>query len=172
LRAFFQAYAPVIALAAALFNGAAALMLAQFFRDRLAAKLVLAALVVSMSVAAVGTAAYNQRQIIVQMADANARSTEIRTAIGGLITEGNRLMMKCADPKTPPPTDAAMNWRSRADAFLVARLGESYAARFRNPTGVPAAMLSDGALDAAHQQLWYGLYFRVYRLEEIVLEMT
>ena len=64
-----------------------------------------------------------------------------------------------------------MNWKSRAGAFLVARLGESYAARFRDPIGVPAAMLSNGALDAAHQELWYGLYFRVYRLEEMVLEM-
>jgi hypothetical protein len=172
LRVFFQAYAPVIALAAALFNGAAALMLAQFFKDRVAAKLVLATLVFLMSVAAVGTVAYNQRQIIARMADANVHSTEIRTAIGGLITEGNSLMVKCADSKTPPPTDAAANWRSRAEAFLVARLGESFAARFRDPTGVPAAMLSDSALDAAHQELWYGLYFRVYRLEEIVLDMT
>jgi hypothetical protein len=80
-------------------------------------------------------------------------------------------MVKCADPKTPAPTDAAMNWRGRADAFLLARLGDSCSARFRDPTGVPAAILSEGALDAAHRELWYGLYFRVYRLEEIVLEM-
>ena len=102
IESFFQAYAPAIALAAALFNGAAALMLAQFFGDRLAAKLVLATLVVLMSVAAVGTAAYNQRQIIARMADADAHSTEIRTAIGGLIIEGKSLMVKCADPRLLP----------------------------------------------------------------------
>ncbi len=172
MRALFQAYAPAIALAAALFNGAAALMLARFFGDRRAAKLVLATLVVLASVAAVGTALDNQRQIIARIADANTRNAEIRTAIGGLITEGDGLMVRCADAKTPPPTDAAMNWRNRADALLVAQLGESYAARFRDPNGVPPAMLSDGALDAAHQELWYGLYFRVYRLEEMLLEIT
>lgn len=124
------------------------------------------------SAAAVGTAVYNQRQIIDRIAGANARSAEIRTAIGGLIAEGNGLMVKCADPGTPPPTEAAANWRARAEALLVARLGETYAARFRDPSGVPATMLSESALDAAHQELWYGLYFRVYRLHEIALEMT
>jgi hypothetical protein len=170
LRSFFQSYAPVIALAAALFNGAAALLIARLFANRPRAKVILAALVLALSTAAIGATLYNQRQIISGAVGANARQAEIRTAIGGLITGGESLMALCADPKTPPPTDAAMNWRSRAEAFLAARLGGAYPARFADPTGVPAAMLSDGALDAAHQELWYGLYFRVYRLEEMALE--
>jgi hypothetical protein len=161
----------VIAPTAAIVNGAIGLLAIVFFRDRMFAKAALAALIVFSSVARVGSMLYHQHQIISRNLTESARNRQVREGIGGLIAEGNALMDKCADQKSPPPMTLVDSWKSRAQSYLSAQLGNSYAVRFGDPNGIPAVMLSDPSNDAAHQVLWYGIYFRVFRLEEIIRQI-
>jgi hypothetical protein len=159
-------YIGVVPSTAAIVNGFIAVLVAQFFKERPKAKLALVIVAGVLGVAAVGMTFYGQSQIVAaRIADENHHHY-IRDSLGSYIERGNKLENELSDPKKEPSVQVANNWDSDVVGFLQSNLGESYVVRYRDQTGIPP--LSLNGADPAHQNLWWGIYIRVFRLEQFI----
>ncbi len=137
--------------------------------DGICAKYLLVVGAVSCATIAVGITVYGQYREVSQNIEGRQHNSAVRERIGEFIDQGNGLMRECAIKEAPPPEDAANAWANTVEAYLAAQLGASYVIRFRDPTGTPSMALN-GA-DPAHQNLWFGIYIRMLRLEQFSREI-
>ena len=163
-------YGALVAPTAAIINGFIAVLVAQFFKDHPIAKVVLVVSAAVLGAAAIGATFYSQHEIAAAKATLDAKRTRVREGLGLFIAQGNGLMQEIsANPSHPVPLNEANDWDRRAENFLNSELGNSFVVRFGDATGAPPVSLT-GA-DPAHQNLWYGIYTRVLRLEQFSEEV-
>jgi hypothetical protein len=157
-------YLGIIPSTAAIINGFIAVLVAQFYRERPVAKVVLVVTAGVLGLAAIGTTVYSQHLAIIDQQSDVERRWDIRQKLGDFIEQGNALMQRCSDNSQPPPQAQEKQWEAQVETFLRDKLDGSYIIRFRDPTGVPLGVIV--GLDAAHQGLFGAIRARVFRLEQ------
>jgi hypothetical protein len=162
-------YVSLLPTMAAVINGFIAVVIAQFLQDRRRAKVVLVAFAGLVGLIAISATLYGQHAIMMARSAERARYVDIREHVGEFISQGNDLMRECGNNNAPPPIQTANEWAGRTEEFLAEQLGKSYVTRFRDGTGAPSMSLN-GA-DAIHQNVWFGIYIRVLRLERFSGEL-
>jgi hypothetical protein len=167
MQTFFSDYGSLIASTAAIINGFIAVVIAQFFKDRPAARvsLVLAAGVLG---GAIGATLLGQHEAIIQKAAQQARLREIRDTIGKFMTEGSILVANCADKSTPPDQQPLNAWVTRVVEYVRTRLRQSYADRVLSPAGVP--IVACNGADDAHNKMYRVVYAVNFHLEQFSTE--
>jgi hypothetical protein len=162
-------YANIFPVAVAVINGALAALSANYPFKTARRKIIFIVAVLSLSFGAVAADIYAQHLVIGQRDKERAQRSLIREQLGVYIAEGSALMDQCADRSRPPPVGAANEWISRVTLFLAGKLGASYIARFHDHTGI-SSMTLPGA-DSEHENVWFGIYRRVLRLEQFSQEL-
>jgi hypothetical protein len=162
-------YVGLVAPTAAIINGFIAVVVAQFYKDHPVAKALLVVMAGVLGVAAIGATFYGQYKVFSEKTADATRRRDIQESLGSFIQVGNELMRRCADPTQEVPLEEANKWADNVEAFLLNRLGRSYVFRFRDATGV-VSMRLNSAKDEEHQNVWFGIYVRVARLEEFSRE--
>jgi len=170
-RMSWRDYVGLVPSAAAVINGFIAVLIAQFFRDSRRARVVLVVAAGALGVAAIGATFYSQNLLAVAQGAEASRRHAIREQLGAFIAQGDALMSLCTDAKKPAPQADADAWGATTEMFLRGNLGDSYVTRFRDQTGVPPVSLSGPDIDTAHQNLWFGIYYRVARLQQFSQEV-
>ncbi len=164
MQNFLADYGALIAPIAAIINGFIAVIVAQFFKDRAAAKVLLVVTAGLLGAAAIGATVLSQRQFLATKTAEQLRQKEIRETIGRFISEGSVLAATCTDNATPPNWPNVNSWIAKIKDFLENRLGPSYATRLTSAAGVPVNIVCRGA-DEAHNN-----FFRVVNAVNIHLE--
>jgi hypothetical protein len=165
LQEFFHDYGALIAPTAAIVNGFIAVVVAQFFKNRPWAKVLLVAAAGLLGVGAIGATFYSQNQIVAERAAEARREREIRAQIGVFIADGLDLMRACADASKPPPVNEVNAWVDRIAIFFHSRMDDSYAVRVTSPSGVPIVSLNGG--DKEHTETYRIIYAVNFHLEQI-----
>jgi hypothetical protein len=147
MQTFLSDYGALIAPIAAIINGFIAVVVAQFFKDRPTAKLLVVLAAGILGVAAIGATVLVQRQALVLKTAERLRHQEIRDGIGKFMTEGSMLVANCGDHSTPPDERALEAWLTRVLDYVRVNLGQSYTDRLISPAGVPI-VACNGADDA------------------------
>jgi hypothetical protein len=93
MQAFFSDYGSLIGSTAAIINGFIAVVVAQFFKDRPAARVLLVLAAGVLGGAAIGATLLGQHEAIIQKAAQQARLRETRDTIGKFMTEGSSLVL-------------------------------------------------------------------------------
>ncbi len=139
-----QSYLSVVPSILAVVSAFAALLLGQFFRENMIAKVILVGISGLCAVGAIGATISGQHQINAAVKAQAARNKEIRDTLGNFVEEGLRLIAPgCANPAiTTPPIDAIAAWEARISTFMDAKMGHSYVQRMQN--------LPPGFLTSAH----------------------
>jgi hypothetical protein len=171
MRPFFADYGALIAPITAIINGFIAVVIAQFFKDRPAAKVLLVVAAGLLGAAAIGATILNQRQIVAAKNAEQLRQRETREALGTFVGEGLALMSSCSDSTTPPKWQEMNDWQKRLLRFLRDCLGDSYAIRLISPAGVPLNASCQGA-DAPHDKLFRVVNAMNFRLEQYINELS
>jgi hypothetical protein len=153
MKDFFADYGALVSPILAIVNGLIALVVAQFFKERPAAKIFLVASAAVLSVAAVTATVVSQRQALAIKVASDARHKEIREQLGKFIADGAQITSDCSDNSTPPNWRALAEWVSKVSEYLKAQLGQSYAARVISAAGVPVNVACSGA-DEAHNKVF------------------
>jgi hypothetical protein len=166
---FIRDYVIIIPTIIAVLNGFAAVLVANFFKDNLMAKLILVGIVGMLSVAAVAATLYGQYQVIAQREATAQHRRQVREALGSFLEEGRQLMIRCANETIPPPTADAEAWAQRVETYLHQNLDDSYIGRFRTGAGLPLAANSIQSIP--HRNLWSGINIRISRLAEYIKEI-
>jgi hypothetical protein len=124
-------------------------LVAQFFKDRMAAKVSLVMVAGILSAGGIAATIYGQHQIVADRKAAAQRSEDIRNALGDFITQGTAIISPgCADPaNTTPPVEAVNAWRDKVVAYLGSRLGRSYVQRLNN---IPPGFTTNVHCDNGH----------------------
>jgi hypothetical protein len=154
-------YLGIVPSTAAIINGFIAVLVAQFYKERTVAKVVLVLTAGLLGLAAIGTTIYSQRLAII---DKQTDFDRRRDKLGAFIAQGTALMERCSDNAQPLPQAEANQWAARVEALLNDKLDGSYVIRFRDSAGVPLG--TTVGLDVAHQELFGALRHRVFRLEQ------
>jgi hypothetical protein len=165
----WQSILAVLPGVAAVINGFIAVLMAHFFQGKPRAKVIFVAVAGAIAVVAVGTTLYGQYLVVSQRNAEHAAAAALRDKLGDFITQGNALMTECGIPSNPAPLEPAEAWASTVETFLKEKMGASYVARFRDSTGGP---LGEPNMDKLHLQLWLGIRFRVFRLEQFSGEIS
>ena len=163
-------YIGVVPSAIAIVNGFVAVVVAQFFKEHPTAKTVLVVCTGVFGCLAIGTTVYGQHQIIVQRDNDAKRKIEIRERLGLYIAEVDVLSIATADKNKPIQTDAANKLASEIEGYLGNNLGQSFAYRAHDSSGVPPVSINSG--DASRDSLWYGLYVFRFRLEQFSQQIS
>ena len=93
----------------------------------------------------------------------------LRDAMGGLLTEGRELQLRCSNEVDPAPETEANLWASNVEVFLQNNLGSGHVARFRDGSDLPMGATSIGSLP--HRNLCGGLRVRMARLNQFIAEI-
>ncbi len=120
-----QPYLPIIPSVLAVISAFVALVVAQFFRDHMIAKVILVAIAGFCAAGAITATICNQNQIERARIADQQRHKEIRAQLGSFMKEGLALMGTCMDNSKPPPWGALNDWAARLAAFLKDKLDES-----------------------------------------------
>jgi hypothetical protein len=168
MQTFFSDYGSLIAPIAAIVNGFIAVVVAQFFRDHTAAKVLLVLAAGVLGVAAIGATILSQREALTAKTAQQVRHREIRDTIGKLMTEGSRLQATCANNSTPPDERSLDAWLNRVVEYVRAQLGQSYADRLISPAGVP--IVACNGADDAHNKIFRIVYAINFHLEQFSTE--
>jgi hypothetical protein len=163
-----QPYIPDIPSILATLSAFVALVVAQFFRDNMIAKVILVLLAGLCAVGAVLATIYNQNQIERARIADQQQHKEIQEQLGVFISEGLDLMVGCGNNNTPIPTKEGDAWFTRINKFLEDRLGHSYAIRLRSPAGVPITACKDA--DQTHNDFYRIIYALNFHLEQFSQE--
>jgi hypothetical protein len=109
-------------------------LVAQFFKDRTGAKVILVVVACILSAVGIAATVYGQHQIVADRKAAAQRSEEIRNALGDFMAQGMAIISPgCADASnTTPPVELVNAWRGRVIDYLGSRLGRSYVQRLNN----------------------------------------
>jgi hypothetical protein len=109
-------------------------VVAQFFKDRMAPKITLVVVACILSAGGIAATVYGQHQIVADRQAAAQRNEDIRNTLGDFMAQGLAIISPgCADPdNTTPPVEAVNAWRDRVVAYLGNQLGRSYVQRLNN----------------------------------------
>jgi hypothetical protein len=171
MQTFLADYGALIAPIAAIINGFIAVVVAQFFKDRPAAKVLLVVAAGFLGIAAIGATILTQRQIVASKTADQLRQKETRETIGGFIAKGLALTENCSDSSTPPKWEEMNAWLARMSQFLREHLGEAYVTRLTSPAGVPLNVECRGA-DEQHNKLFRVVNAVNFRLEQFISELS
>jgi hypothetical protein len=170
LEDVFRDYGAVIGSAAPAVAAYIAMIIAQYFKEHSRAKVALMIAAGLLILASIAVNAGYQRQAITAKAAEVARRAAVRDGIGDFIKSGNEVMAQCLAQSPEPPIPKANDWATRAEAFILANLGASYVVRFEDGTGI-LGVNPGVAVDRPHQDLWFWVYRRAFRLEEFSREL-
>jgi hypothetical protein len=171
METFLADYGTLIAPTAAIINGFIAVVVAQFFKDRPSAKVLLVVAAGLLGVAAISATILSQRQTLATKTADKIQQKEIRETIGRFIAEGLMLILTCTDNSTPPKWQEMDAWMSRVTQFLRDRLGDSYVTRLTSPAGAPLNVACKGA-DEAHNNFYRVVNTMNFRLEQFSSELS
>jgi hypothetical protein len=164
-----RTYASIIPAAIAIINAFVALIVAEFFKDDLLAKIVLVVSAGLLGVLAIAATIYNQRRIETDQAEARKKRTRDRDRLGQFLAHGQLLMAQCGNTDEPCPGAEAEAWATETEDFLGGHLGQAYIARFRSGAGLP--LTANAIADLQRRNLWGAIYVRVARLEQFSAEI-
>jgi hypothetical protein len=165
MEALLHDYGVLVAPVAAILNGLIAVLIAQFFRDRLFAKIFLVVFAGILGAAAIAATIYNQHEAVAaQKAEVQHRK-EVQEQLGRFIAEGLTLIANCDDNSKPPPWPQTNAWMARIEKFLDEKMGHSYVDRLSSPSGIPVNVACRNA-DGAHNDHYHVVYAVNFRLDE------
>jgi hypothetical protein len=169
-RIVWRDYLGLIPSTAAIINGFIAVLVAQFYKDRPTAKIILLVFAGALGFAAIVATFCSQHEVLSAQAAEKAHRAEVRQAIGKFIEKGNVLKRRCEHISSPIPLDDANAWKGRVEQYLHKELDDSFVIRFRDRSGIlQSEMLSKG--DDAHVGMWSAFYYFVTRLEQFSQEL-
>jgi hypothetical protein len=176
---FLRDYGALIAPTAAIINGFVAVVIAQFFKEHLIAKIILAAVAGLLGAAAIGSTIYSQRQIVADRwaesqrhaAEAQRRQND-REQLGSFIAEGGMLIQKSMDASDTTLETEVNLYTQRVLNFLRDHLGQSYVNRMVSPAGVPVGVGPRVTIDEKHTEIFRILYAFMSHLEAFSQEMN
>jgi hypothetical protein len=176
---FIRDYGALIAPTAAILNGFVAVVIAQFFKEHLIAKIILVVVVGLLGAAAIGATIHSQRQIVAdKLAETRRHAAEVqrRTAdreqLGSFIAEGETLTLKSMDANYATLEPEVTEWAQRVLNFLRDHLGQSYVSRALSPAGVPVGIAPRVTVDEKHTQLFRIVNGLIVHLEAFSQEMN
>jgi hypothetical protein len=169
MKSFFADYGALVASMAAILNGFIALVIAQFFQERPAAKIFLVVSAAVLSLAAVTATIVGQRQALAIKTGNDVRHQEIRDHLGNFIVEGTLITSNCSDNSTPANWRQLTEWTSKVSEYLKTNLGQSYASRLMSAAGLPVNVACNGA-DEDHNKFFRIGNFVNFRLEQFSSE--
>jgi hypothetical protein len=163
-------YAGLLPSSAAIVNGLIAVLIAQFFKERPAARIFLVGMASILAVAAVGATFCGQSQVVAARDADQTHRRDLREALGSYIEKGNELELaisNSAKSEAKAPIQEENNWYASVIQFLREKLGSSYVARFHDLSGIGRVYLGVST-DDDHQSLFWSVYTRRFRLEQFV----
>jgi len=129
------------------------------------------AIVIALTVIAVGSMSLSQWWILHKKAAEQAKRTEIEERFGQFIGQGESLITLLVSHLDQPVPETQLNeWATKTETFLQT-LGVSYVTRFRSGTGLNTSLSLNGA-DAAHNSYWLGMRSRLIRLHAFASEFA
>jgi hypothetical protein len=163
----WREYIGLVGTAVAVVNGLLAMIIALLPVRRSVAKRRLGVVALVFAVGAVGAMFYSKHYASVQQEQQQAERREIRERLETFILEGRTLLGQIRDTQRDLPNRSADEWAQRAELYVRDKLGERYAARFRNDIG---DMYGDAAVPAARLGYWRAVRNRIVNLESISAE--
>jgi hypothetical protein len=163
----WREYIGLVGTAVAVVNGLLAMIIALLPVRRSVAKRRLGVVALVFAVGAVGAMFYSKHYASVQQEQQQAERREIRERLETFILEGRTMLGQIRDTQRDLPNRSADEWAQRAELYVRGKLGERYAARFRNDIG---DMYGDAAVPAARLGYWRAVRNRIVNLELISAE--
>jgi hypothetical protein len=171
METFFADYGALIATITAIVNGFIAVVVAQFFKDRPGARVLLVVTAGVLGAAAISATVLSQRQVLAARSAEQIRQKENRETIGKFMAEGLMFVATCSDNSTPPKWKEMNAWSLRVLQFLQDRLGDSYVTRIGSPAGIPVNVVCRGA-DEEHNNLFRIVNAMNFRLDQFSSELS
>jgi hypothetical protein len=153
MRNFIADYGTLVGPIVAIVNGFIALVVAQFYKERTWAKVLLVVSAFILSAGAVTATIVSQQNTVAQKRASDERHREIRDQLGSFMAEGAQIIRNCGDNSTPPNFSDLNAWIAKVQDYLKTHLGDSYAVRLVSAAGVPLNIACNGA-DEQHNKLF------------------
>jgi hypothetical protein len=170
VEAVLHDYGVLVAPTAAIISTFIAVLVAQFFKDHVIAKVVLVLTAGILGAAAIGATFYSQHQIVTERIAEQQRRKEIREQLGNFISGGLTLIENCGDNTKPPPWSDGDAWLARLITFLDSKMNHSYVIRLTDPAGVPVNVACRNA-DDEHNKFYHIIYSVNFHLEKFSEEL-
>jgi hypothetical protein len=163
MQSFFADYGALIAPIAAIVNGFIAVIVAQFFKDHLLAKVLLVVAAGVLGAAAIGATIYSQRQLLATRSAEQRDRVAMKDLVRDGVTEGEALDNNWSDKEAVSFKHETNLWTNKMGHLIEDAYGKGEATLFMSDAGFTS--YTDGRKQT---EIRYWIIHRLQRLNDLV----